>query len=188
MIFNINKIFSSTSYLQNILHFYPFFLLSKYLLQEITMKLITKNKRAYFDYQFEKEYQAGIILKWFEVKAVKSSHINIQDGIVKLNKQEVWLYNMDIPLYSKTAPILAPSYLPKAPRKLLLTKREITKIAAALDKPGMVLLPLEIYIAKWGFIKLKIWLWKLYKKIEKKQILKEKDIKKQMDREIKQFK
>gem|GEM_PF-3543633 len=63
MIFNINKIFSSTSYLQNILHFLPFFLLSKYLLQEITMKLITKNKRAYFDYQFEKEYQAGIILK-----------------------------------------------------------------------------------------------------------------------------
>ena len=55
---------------------------------------------------------------------------------------------MDIPLYSKTAPILAPFYLPKAPRKLLLTKREITKIAAALDKPGMILLPLEVYIAK----------------------------------------
>lgn len=94
---------------------------------------------------------------------------------------------MDIPLYSKTAPVLVPSYQPKAPRKLLLTKREISKIASALDKPGMVLLPLEVYIAKWGFIKLKLWLWKLYKKIEKKQILKEKDIKKQMDKEIKQF-
>ena len=151
------------------------------------MQLITKNKRAYFDYQFEKEYQAWIILKWFEAKAVKTSHINIQDAIVKINHQEVWLYNMDIPLYSKTAPILAPSYQPKAPRKLLLTKREISKIASALDKPGIVLLPLEVYIAKWGFIKLKLWLWKLYKKIEKKQILKEKDIKKQMDKEIKQF-
>lgn len=99
------------------------------------MKLITKNKRAYFDYQFEKDYQAGIVLAGHEVKSVKTSHINIQDAVVKLNKQEVLLYNMDIPLYNKTSPILVPLYQAKAPRKLLLTKREISKIAAALDKP-----------------------------------------------------
>lgn len=94
---------------------------------------------------------------------------------------------MDIPLYGKTSPVLVPNYQAKAPRKLLLTKREITKIAAASDKPGMVLLPLEVYIAKGGFIKLKLGLGKLYKKIEKKQILKERDIKKQMDKEIKNY-
>lgn len=129
--------------------FHPLFLTLRAIYSfKSAMKLITKNKRAYFDYQFDKDYQAGIILKGFEAKAIKTSHINIQDAIVKINQQEVWLYNMDIPLYSKTAPILAPSYQPKAPRKLLLTKREIAKIASALDKPGMVLLPLEVYIAK----------------------------------------
>lgn len=122
--------------------------IKKFILFFSIMKLITKNKRAYFDYGIEKDYQAGIILKGFEAKAVKTSHINIQDAVVKIDKQELWLYNMDIPLYEKTSPILAPNYQPKARRKLLLNKREIAKIAAALDKPGMVLLALEVYIAK----------------------------------------
>ena len=94
---------------------------------------------------------------------------------------------MDIPLYEKTAPVLAPAYQAKGKRKLLLNKREIAKIAAALDKPWMVLLALEVGIARGGFIKLKLWLGKLYKKVEKKQILKEKDIKKQMDRDAKNY-
>lgn len=99
------------------------------------MKVVSKNKRAFFDYTIEKDYLAGIVLKGFEVKAVKTSHINIQDAVVGIQNQEIWLYNMDIPLYQKTSPVLAPQYQPKAKRKLLLTKREISKIAAALDKP-----------------------------------------------------
>lgn len=151
------------------------------------MKLIAKNKRAYFDYQIEKDYQAGIVLKWFEVKAIKTSHINIQDAVVKIDRQELWLYNMDIPLYEKTSPVLAPNYQPKGKRKLLLNKREISNIAAALDKPGMQLLALEVLVSKGGFVKIKLGLGKLYRKVEKKQILKERDIKKQMDKDIKSF-
>ena len=151
------------------------------------MKLISKNKRAYFDYEIEKTYEAWIVLKGYEVKSVKTSHVNIQDAVVIIERGECWLYNMDIPLYEKTAPILAPGYRPKAKRKLLLNRREIAKIAAALDKPWMVLLALEVGIAKWGFIKVKLWLGKLYRKVEKKQILKEKDIKKQMEREVKNY-
>lgn len=151
------------------------------------MKLISKNKRAYFDYEIEKTYEAWIVLKGYEVKSVKTSHVNIQDAAVIIERGECWLYNIDIPLYEKTAPILAPGYQPKAKRKLLLNKREIAKIAAALDKPWMVLLALEVFIAKGGFIKVKLGLGKLYKKVEKKQILKEKDIKKQMDREVKNY-
>ncbi|MDO4713310.1 MAG: SsrA-binding protein [bacterium] len=87
-------------------------------------------------------------MKGFEVKAVKTGHINIQNAVVTLDKQELWLYNMDIPLYEKTSPILAPHYQAKGKRKLLLHKREIAKIAAALDKPGMVLLALEVIVSK----------------------------------------
>jgi SsrA-binding protein len=91
---------------------------------------------------------------------------------------------MDIPLYEKTSPVLVPHYRQKWKRKLLLNKNEITKIAASLDKPWMVALALEVFVNKWGFIKLKIGIGRLHKKVEKKQIIKERDIKKQMDRDI----
>ena len=148
------------------------------------MQLITRNKRATFDYQIEKTYEAWIVLKGHEEKSIKTSHINIQDAVVRIDNRECRLYNMDIPLYEKTSPILVPHYQAKAKRKLLLNKREIARIASALDKPGMVLLVLEVIVTKGGFIKIKLGLGKLYKKVEKKQILKEKDIKKQMDREV----
>lgn len=92
---------------------------------------------------------------------------------------------MDIPLYEKTWHIMVPGYESKGKRKLLVTKKELAKISSALDKSGTVVIPLEIYINKRGLIKLKIWIGIFRKKIEKKQILKERDVKKQMDREIK---
>ncbi len=151
------------------------------------MKLISKNRHAYHDYQVEKEYEAWIILKWYEVKSIKTNHVNIKDAFVKVNNKELRIMNMDVPLYEKTSHTLVPSYQPKWKRKLLVTKKELAKIAAALDKPGNIIIPLEIFVNKKWLIKLKIAVAKLMKKIEKKQILKEKDIKKQMDREMKTF-
>lgn len=92
---------------------------------------------------------------------------------------------MDIPLYEKTSHIMAAGYQSKGKRKLLVTKKELAKIAAALDNTGKTALPLEIYITSRGLIKLKIGIAKRIRKVEKKQILKEKDVKRQMDREMK---
>ncbi len=149
------------------------------------MKLITKNKHAYHNYQIEKEYEVWIILKWHEVKSIKASHVNIKDSIVRLDNKELWALNIDIPLYEKTSHVLVPGYQSKGKRKLLVTKKELAKISAYLDKQGYVMIPLEIFLNKRGLIKLKIGIAKLMRKIEKKQILKEKDIKKQMDRDMK---
>jgi SsrA-binding protein len=91
---------------------------------------------------------------------------------------------MDIPLYTKTSPLLVPHYQPKRKRKLLVNKRELSKIASALDKAGIVALALEVFTTKSGFIKVKVGLGKLRKKIEKKQILKERSIEKEMRREM----
>ena len=148
------------------------------------MQIITKNKRAYFDYEIDKEYEAWIILKWHEAKSIKTSHVNIQDAVILIENREVRIYNMDIPLYEKTSPVLVPHYRPKGKRKLLLNKSEITKIAASLDKPWMVALALQIFVNKGWFIKLKIGIWRRHKKVEKKQIIKERDIKKQMEKDI----
>ena len=149
------------------------------------MKIITKNKHAYHDYQIDKEYEVWIILKWHEVKSIKAGHVNIKDSIVRLQNKELWINNMDIPLYEKTSYAVVAGYEAKGKRKLLVTKKELAKISAAIDKSWTVIIPLEIYINKRGLIKIKIWIAKLMRKVEKKQILKEKDIKKQMDREIK---
>jgi SsrA-binding protein len=94
---------------------------------------------------------------------------------------------MDIPLYNKTSPILVPHYQAKHKRKLLITKRELSKIAAQMDKPGMIALALEVLIARGGFIKVKIGVGKLRKKIEKKQILKERSIEKEMRKEARSY-
>jgi SsrA-binding protein len=90
---------------------------------------------------------------------------------------------MDVPLYAKTSPLIVPHYQSKRKRKLLVNKRELSKIASALDKAGTVALALEVFTTKSGFVKIKIGLGKLRKKIEKKQILKERSIEKEMRKE-----
>ena len=148
------------------------------------MKIITKNRRAYSDYSFEKEYEVGIVLKWHEVKSIKSSQVNIKDAIVRLEKGELRILGMDIPLYAKTSPIMVPGYDSKWKRKLLITQKELAKISMFADK-SYTIIPLEVFVNKNRLIKLKIWIWRLMRKVEKKQILKERDIKRQMDRDIK---
>ena len=151
------------------------------------MKVVTKNKRAYFDYEFSSDYTAGIVLAWHEVKSIKTAHVNIQDTVVSLQKWELFLLWMDVPLYGKTSPNLAPNYQPKQKRKLLLTKKELSKISAQLDKPWITAIALEVLITDTWFIKIKIWLWRLKKKIEKKQILKERSQEREMRKEAKMF-
>lgn len=90
---------------------------------------------------------------------------------------------MDIPLYSKTTPIVASGYQAKHPRQVLLNQREITRIVSSMKQgSGMVLIPLELFEANNRRIKIKIGLAKRRKKIEKKQILKERDIAQSMRR------
>lgn len=149
------------------------------------MKVITKNRSAFHDYQIEKNYDAGIVLKWCEVKSIKTSHVNIKDSIVRLENKELWIIGMDIPLYEKTSHDLIPWYQAKGRRKILVNKKELAKISSALDVSWTVLLPLEIFLTQRGRIKIKLGLARLMRKVEKKQILKEKDVKRQMDREIK---
>lgn len=149
------------------------------------MKLITKNRHVYHDYTIDKEFDVGIVLRWHEVKSIKGSHVNIKDAFIRIEEKELRILNMDVPLYEKTSPILVPGYQPKGKRKLLITKKELSKISALTDKPGYTVIPLELFITKNWFIKLKIGVGKLMRKVEKKQILKEKDIKKQMDRDMK---
>lgn len=154
------------------------------------MKVLAKNKRAYFDYDINQTREAGLILSWHEVKACKLDHCTITEAIIRLDekKRSLTVINMDIPLYSKTSYVLAPWYVPKRPRWLLLNHKELTKIYSSLKQGwGYTIIPLELFEANNRRLKLKIWLAKLRRKVEKKQILKEKDTERQMRKEMREY-
>lgn len=154
------------------------------------MKTLAKNKRAHFDYDIEQTRDAGLVLAWHEVKACKMDHCTITEGIIRIDHdlKTLKIINMDIPLYSKTQQSLVTWYIPKHPRFLLLNSKEITRIVASVKQwSGMVIIPLELFESSNRRIKLKIGLAKLRRKVEKKQILKEKDTDRQMRREIREY-
>jgi len=152
------------------------------------MRIITKNKYANLNYDIVDKFDAWIVLAWHEVKSAKTWNVNIKDAIVKIIDNEVFITNMDIPLYSKTNINIVPWYQSKSMRKLLLKRKEIIKLAERTTKTWLTIVPLKLYEDIKKKLKVEIWLWKLRKKIEKKQIIKERDIQRESQKEIKNLK
>lgn len=151
-------------------------------------KIIAKNKRAYFDYVILDKYEAGLMLKGFEVKSVREGNINLKGAyatLKQINKAlpEVWLINAHIPLYSKSDPTLP--HDPIRSRKLLLNKREIRELIGKIKQKHLTLLPLTVY-SKHGKIKVELGLGKGKKKHDKRQDLKAKEDKRAMQRAVRQ--
>jgi len=151
------------------------------------MKLISKNKRAYHDYDIKDTIEAGIILYGHEVKALREGKIDMRDAVVRANGNEAHIFNLDIPRYSKASLVQLQHYDKKRKRGLLLHKREITKLTTKTNKTWLILIPLQIYFTKKQRVKVLLWLCKLLRKVQKKNILKEKDVKRDMDRQAKNF-
>jgi len=152
-------------------------------------KTIKKNKKAYLDYDILEEFIFWIQLKGFEVKQVRLWNIDIRNAFCKFYNNELFIEELNIPLYEKTSHNMVPWYESKRKRKLLWTKKELRKLLERTTKTWLVIIPLEIWCNKnCKRIKIKCALAKLRRKIEKKQIIKERDIKKDMDRAIKNLK
>lgn len=149
------------------------------------MKVLVKNKRSWFDYEITDTLEVWIVLVWHEVKALKYGKWNLTDAIVVIQQQELWIHHLDIPLYEHASHVSTWSYEAKWKRKLLLHKKELWKRYAKINKTGQHIIPIELYLNKQNRIKIKIWLAKKRKKVQKRSVLREKDTKRQMDREIK---
>jgi len=144
------------------------------------MSIIASNRKATFDYEIIETYEAGIELKGFEVKSIKAGQINLNGSYVNIYNGEAWLVNANIPPYqSKNVPA---DYNPKKDRRLLLNKKEIKYLAAKLQEKGLTIIPLEVY-NKNRLLKLKIALVKPRKKFDKRELIKKREIK----REIKKY-
>ncbi|MGB7957819.1 MAG: SsrA-binding protein SmpB [Minisyncoccia bacterium] len=130
---------------------------------------IAENRRARFDYEIEDTFEAGIELRGYEVKSVKTGHFQIAGARVLIRGGEAWLVNSHIPPYQpKNMPT---DYAEDRARRLLLTKDEIKTITGALHEKGRFLIPLRAYLKR-GFIKLELGLGEMRKKSDKREVLK----------------
>lgn len=136
------------------------------------MKVIAKNRRARFDYDIVDTVEAGIQLTGQEVKSCRQGHINLSGAYVSLLGGKPVLKSCTIAPYSFASNIDA--YEPGRERLLLLQKKEILRIQAALDEKGVSVIPLEVRAGK--YIKVVLGLGKGQKRIDKRHKIKEKDI------------
>ena len=140
------------------------------------------NRRARFDYFIEEEIEAGIVLKGTEIKSIRAGKASITDAYALIRKGEVFLVNMFISLY-KEGTIF--NHEEKRSRKLLLHKKEILKLAQKIDTGGYTLVALKLYF-KNNKAKILIGLAKGKKTIDKREVIKERDLKRKMTTALKE--
>lgn len=146
------------------------------------MKEIARNKRAYFDYQILDKIEAGIELKGFEVKAVKSGRVNLAGSYANLKSGEVNLINADIPPYQ---PANTPAdYDSARTRRLLLTAAQIKMLTGKIKEAGLTLAPLRVYL-KGRMIKVELGLARHKKKYDKREMIKKRESQRDIRRSIK---
>ena len=136
-------------------------------------KLIANNKKAYFDYFIEEKYEAGLCLQGTEVKSLRQGKCSIKESYIKIDNGEVFVIGMHIACYDKGNIY---NHEETRIRKLLLNKNEILKLSQAIDKEGYTIDPLEVYF-NGPYAKIEIGLAKGKKNYDKRQSIKERDIK-----------
>ncbi len=145
------------------------------------MKIIATNKKAHFNYEILEKYIAGIALEGSEVKSIRLGNMRINDAFVSIKNGEVFLKNSFIKQYEK-----ASSFVPKTDRdrKLLLNKNEILKLKQKSAEKGLTIVPLAVGFNN-NLVKIEIGLCKGKKLYNKKETLKEKDIARSNERQLK---
>lgn len=149
------------------------------------MKVITNNRKANFEYFIHSTFEAGIVLKGCEVKSIRLGHVNLQDTFITFDKNgECYLKNMHITAY-KDATI--DKIDEKRSRKLLLNKSEIKKIMSRVQEKGFTCIPLKVYL-KDSLVKVEIAIAKGKHTYDKKDSIAQRDIERDTQRQLKNYK
>lgn len=144
---------------------------------------ISTNKKAYFDYQILQTFEAGVELKGFEVKAIKTGHLNLAGSYAIVKNNQLWLLNADIPPYQpKNTP---PDYDSKRTRRLLVKNSEIKNLMGRVKERGLTLVPLRVY-TKNRRIKMEIGLAKSRKKFDKRELIKKREAQRQIQEKLRE--
>jgi SsrA-binding protein len=131
------------------------------------------NRRANYDYEILEKIEAGVVLRGSEVKSMRMHRISLADAYAGLSANgEVFIYHMHIPEYAMANRM---NHDPKRARKLLLRKRQISRLVGQLKKNGLTLVPISVYFNQKGFVKISIGLGKGKKNIDKRETIKERE-------------
>ena len=144
--------------------------------------IIAINRKAKFNYNLLQSYTAGVQLKGHEVKSIKQNQVSLKESYCVINNNEIWIKNMHISEYKHNSET---EYNPTRIRKLLLNKLEIEKINKKIIIKGHSIIPVKIIVNKKGLIKIEISLAKGKNIHDKRKSIKEKDIKKNTDIDLK---
>ncbi|SJZ44047.1 SsrA-binding protein [Pilibacter termitis] len=144
-------------------------------------KVVAQNKKARHDYEILDTLEAGIVLKGTEIKSIRAGRINLKDGFARIRNGEVWLWNVHISPYEQGNIF---NHDPLRTRKLLLHKKQIAKLIGEVKTSGVTLVPLKVYL-KDGFAKVLIGVAKGKKQYDKRETLKKRDQKREIDRALK---
>lgn len=144
-------------------------------------KVVAENRKARFDYSILETYKAGLVLEGSEVKSIRLGKVNLKESFGRVEKGEIWIYGMHISPYeaadkSKIDPI--------RPRKTLLNKKELVKLTGKVAEKGLTLVPLKIFF-EGNWAKLELGLARAKKKYEKRETLRRKEAKREIEKALK---
>ena len=146
------------------------------------MKTLASNKRATFDYDILEEFEAGLVLKGYEVKSIKTGRMSLRGSYVTIKDREAYLLNAHVPAYQpKNTP---ESYDPDQTRKLLLKKRELKRLVGKIKERGLTLVPLRVYNNKSGRLKLEFGVGKGRRKPDKREMIKKREAERKIGRAV----
>lgn len=146
-------------------------------------KTITVNRKARHEYHIEDNYTAGLVLVGTEVKSLRAGRVNIADAFARIEKNgEAWLYNMHISPHTEGNRY---NVEPTRPRKLLLNRRELDRIAGVTQQKGLTLVPLSLFFER-GFAKMELGIGKGKKLYDKRESIADRDREREARRELSQ--
>jgi len=135
-------------------------------------RLVADNRKARYNYEIGERMEAGIVLTGPEVKSLRLNRVTIAESYATPKNGEIWLVNADIPEYAKSNQA---SHERTRPRKLLLSKKQIEKLAGAVQRDGMTIVPMQLYFNKRGKAKMEVALGKGKKAHDKRASIKKQD-------------
>ena len=146
---------------------------------------IAKNKKAYFDYFLEEKFEAGLVLAGSEVKGIRAKRVNLKDSFIRFVQGEPFLFNAHIGRLETTHHFYA--HEERGSRKLLLHKKQIEKMLKAVTRDGYTIVPLQMYFNDRYLVKIQIAIAKGKQLHDKRADLKEKDMKRDVQRTLKDY-
>ncbi len=147
-------------------------------MKEERIKLICRNRKAYFEYEIDALYEAGLVLKGTEVKSLRLGRANIEDAYARFQNGEIFLINAHISPYPHAA---GENHEPDRPRKLLLHRQELKRLMGKLQERGYTLIPLKLYF-KNEHAKVELGLAKGKKKADKREAIRRREEQRELER------